>query len=102
MKNTIIEALKSKVFWGIVTLQVIAIEPFIPLIKQYLPSELSYITTLVLPVVILWAKVMRDKGILDDVKSSAKKRKTIIKKKVTNKIGEQLNKDNNNNKEQGE
>lgn len=101
MKNTIIEALKSKVFWGIVTLQVIAIEPFIPLIKQYLPAELSYITTLVLPVVILWAKVIRDKGILDDVKSS-KKRKTIIKKKVTNKIGEQVNKDNNNNKEQGE
>lgn len=115
MKDTVFDFLKSKLFWGVLTLQIIAIEPYIPMIKEYLPAELGYISTLVLPVIILWAKVIRDKGVLDDVmknknkddvkeavKEVAKKKvKTEVKKKVTQKIGEQVNK-NNKSLDQGE
>lgn len=99
MKNTILDFLKSKTFWAIITLQIIAVEPYVPMIKEYLPTELSYIATLVLPVAILWAKVIRDKGVLEalntKVKSSTKevvkkKAKSAVKKKVTEKNGEQL------------
>lgn len=110
MKNTVLSFLKSKTFWTIAILQVIAIEPFIPAIKDFLPEEMKYIGTVVLPVAIVWAKVVRDKGILelmsldnkDEVKQEVKKKvKTVARKKVAEKVTEQVNK-NNKKEEQGE
>lgn len=65
MKDTIFRFLKSKTFWTIAILQLIAIEPFIPVIKDHLPTEMKYIGTVILPIAIVWAKVARDKGLLE-------------------------------------
>ena len=79
MKNTILDFLKSKTFWTVLTLQIIAIEPYLPLLKEYLPVELGYVATLILPVAILWAKILRDKALIDSMtnveKDKVKKKK---------------------------
>lgn len=101
MKNTILDFLKSKTFWTVLTLQIIAIEPYLPLLKEYLPVELGYVATLILPVAILWAKILRDKALIDSMTNVEKDKvkkviketaKSKIKKKVEDKIGEQLEK----------
>lgn len=98
MKNTILDFLKSKTFWTVLTLQIIAIEPYLPLLKEYLPVELGYVATLILPVAILWSKIIRDKALIDSMTNVEKgqvkkviteKAKSKIKKKVEEKIGEQ-------------
>mgnify|MGYP001159188652 FL=1 len=108
MKDTIFDFLKSKTFWTVLTLQVIAIEPYLPMLKEYLPVEFGYVATLILPVAILWAKILRDKALIDTMTNKEKdivkeaiktKTKTEVKKKVTKKL-EQLNK--NKELEQGE
>lgn len=108
MKDTILGYLKSKTLWAVITLQIIAIEPFVPVIKEYLPEELKYVAGIIIPIAILWAKVIRDKGILNDentkdenepIKEAVKKKaktavKTAVKKKVTEKISEHLEENN--------
>lgn len=96
MKDTILDFLKSKTFWTVLTLQIIAIEPYLPLLKEYLPVELGYVATLILPVAILWSKIIRDKALIDSMTNVEKVKKVItekakskIKKKVEEKIGEQ-------------
>lgn len=95
MKDTIFDFLKSKTFWTVLTLQVIALEPYLPLLKEYLPVEFGYVATLILPVAILWAKILRDKTLIDNMTNKEKgiikdviktKAKTEIKKKVTKKL----------------
>lgn len=101
MKDTIFSFFKSKTFWTVLTLQIIAIEPYIPLLKEYLPVEFGYVATLILPVAILWAKILRDKALIENMTSKEKdiikdaiktKAKTEVKKKVTKKL-EQINKE---------
>lgn len=91
MKNTILEFLKSKTLWAVLTLQIIAIEPYLPLIEQHLPVEMGYVATLILPVAILWAKIIRDKGLLEELSKTTKKvvksrAKKAVKKKVDDTI----------------
>lgn len=64
MKDT----LKSKNLWGtigvVMTFQMIALEQYLPHINQYLPTEYAFIGTVILPSLIVLAKILRDQGIL--------------------------------------
>lgn len=64
MKDT----LKSKNLWGtlgvVMTFQLIAIEQYLPQINQYLPTEYAFIGSVILPSLIVFAKILRDQGIL--------------------------------------
>ena len=117
MKDT----LKSKNLWGtigvVMTFQLIAIEQYLPHINQYLPTEYAFIGTVILPTLIVFAKILRDQGILTkyllslgytnnssdvikdvtleqgNIKEEVKKAtKKAVKKKVTTKINKELDK----------
>lgn len=64
MKNTF----KSTKLWStiscILIFQLIALEPFLPKVNEYLPTEYAFIGTLVLPSLVIFAKIIRDKGFL--------------------------------------
>lgn len=96
MKNT----LKSKTLWIVLALELIAIEPYIPTIREFLPPELAILGSFVLPALILLAKIARDQGLLttvlsqgdtaiksDEIKTKAKK---AVKKRVVKKVDEKL------------
>lgn len=85
MKDTIFDFLKSKAFWTVLTLQVIALEPYLPMLKEYLPAEFGYVATLILPVAILWAKIFRDKDLIE---SNTNKEKDINKEDNIKEQGE--------------
>lgn len=97
MKDTILKFAKSKTLWAILVFQLIAVEPYIPLIKETLPDELKYLATIILPISILWAKIIRDKKLLDEVNSNNDVEdiakdvvKDVVKKKVVKKISKKL------------
>lgn len=70
MKNTF----KSKKLWStigaLLIFQLIALEPFLPKINEYLPAEYAFIGTLVIPSIVVFAKVIRDKGFLTNYLNS--------------------------------
>lgn len=68
MKNTLVnffKLFKSKTIWIIIGLEILALEPYIPQLSAFLPENLAVIGSVVLPMLILAAKIARDRGLLN-------------------------------------
>ena len=81
MKDTLnfLEIFKSKTFWVVVGLELLALEPYLPQISQMLPEQFAAVGAVILPALILGAKVARDNGVLNLGKTASKSRKGVIK-----------------------
>lgn len=80
MKDTFkfLDIFKSKTFWIVVGLELLALEPYLPQISQMLPEQFAAAGAIILPALILGAKVARDNGLLTLGKTASKSKKGVI------------------------